>query len=295
MHKYVCFAHFVERTFECFYELSWEFADEADGVAQKERNVLDDHLSDCCVERCKEFVFGENVRLCQQVHQGAFTHVRIAYEGQPDHLSAMAALGAHLSVYLGKLFFKTGNSLLYYASVYLYLGFAHTAAGTPTAPLSFEVGPHAGKPWKHVVVFGQLYLHLCIGGLGPLGEDFQDKAGSVYYYTVLKEALNVTLLHPCEFVVKDAVTDAVGFAIVPDFLYLAAADICGTVGTVNLLNEGFIADYSGSFCQETEFVEVFTNSVFVVILFNDSDEDRFLGEYFSLFQNYLSWKITGKV
>ena len=129
----------------------------------------------------------------------------------------------------------------------------------------------------------------------PLGEDFQDKAGSVYYYTVLKKAFDVTLLHPCEFVVKDAVTDAVGFAVFPDFFYLAASDIGGTVGTVNLLDEGFIADYSGSFRQETEFVEVFTNSVFVVILFNDSDEDRFLGEYFSLFQNYLSWKITGKV
>ena len=68
MHKYVCFAHFVERTFECFYELSWEFADEADGVAQKERNVLDDDLSDSSVECCEEFVLGENVRLCQQVH-----------------------------------------------------------------------------------------------------------------------------------------------------------------------------------------------------------------------------------
>ena len=296
MHKDIRFAHFVERTFERFDELGGEFTDESDGIAQKEGNILDDNFSDCGVERREEFVFGENVRLCQQVHQGAFAHVRISHEGQSDHLSAVTALSAHLPVDLGKLFLKAGDSLLYDTTVGLYLGFTHTAAGTPAAPLSFEVGPHAGKPWKHVVVLGQFYLHLGVGGLGPLGEDFQDKTGPVYYYTVLKESFDITLLHPGEFIIEDAVSDAVGFAVLSDFLYLSASDIGGSVGTVDLLDEGFVASDTGGFGQKSEFVEVFTNAVFVVILFNDSDEDRFLGEYFSLFQSaYLSWKITGKV
>ena len=129
-----------------------------------------------------------------------------------------------------------------------------------------------------------------------MGEDFQDEAGAVDYYAVLQESLNVTLLHAGEFVIEDAVAYTVGFAVFAYFLDLATSYICGAVGAVYLLDEGFIALYAGSFRQEAEFVEVFTGTVFVVILFNDSDEDRFFGEYFRLFQgNYLSWKITGKV
>ena len=186
--------------------------------------------------------------------------------------------------------------MLYDSAVRLDLGFTHTAAGTPSSPLSFEVGPHTGKARKHIVVSGQFNLHLGVGSLGPLGEDFQDEAGAVDYYAVLQETLDVTLLHSGEFVVEDAVAYAVGFAVSPDFLDLSASYIGGAVGPVNLLDEGFVALYTGGFRQEAEFVKVFTGTVFVVILFNDSDEDRFLGEYFRLFQgNYLSWNITGKV
>ena len=296
VHEDVGFPHFVERTLESFDELGGKFADESDRVAQQEWNVLDDNLSDGCIESREEFIFGENVRLREQVHKGALAYVGVADKSEANHLSAMSALGAHLPVYFGKLFFETGDSLLHDSAVGLDLGFAHTAAGTSSSPLSFEVGPHAGQARKHVIVFGQFHLHLCVGSLGPLGEDFQDEAGAVDYYAVLQESLNVTLLHAGEFVIEDAVTYVVGFAVFADFLDLTTSYIGGAVGTVDLLDEGFVALYSGSFCQEAEFVEVFTGTVFVVILFNDSDEDRFLGEYFRLFQgNYLSWKITGKV
>ena len=292
----VGFPHFVERTLEGFDELGGEFADESDGVAQKERDVLDDDLPDGGVEGCKEFVFSENVGLCKQVHKGAFTHVRVADQGETDHLSAVSALGAHLPVHLGKLFLEPGDSLLDDTAVGLDLGFAHAAAGTPSSPLSFEVGPHTGKARKHIVVSGQFNLHLGVGSLGPLCKDFQDKAGAVDNYAVLKEPLYVALLHSGEFVVEYAVVYSVGFAVGADFLDLAASYIGGTVGPVDLLYEGFVALYAGGFRQEAEFVEVFTGTVLVVILFDDSDEDRFLGEYFRLFQgNYLSWNITGKV
>lgn len=132
--------------------------------------------------------------------------------------------------------------------------------------------------------------------MGSLCKDLKDEAGSVYYYAALKETFYIALLHSGEFIIEDAVTYTVGFAVFPDFLDLAASDIGGAVGTVNLLDKGFVSYDTGCFREETEFVEVFTNSVFVVILFDDSDEDRFLGEYFRLFQSaYLSWKITGKV
>ena len=207
----------------------------------------------------------------------------------------MATLCTHLPVNLRKLFLKAGDALLDYTTVGFDLGFTHTAAGTPSSPLSFEVGPHASQTRQQIIILRQFHLHLRIGGLGPLGEDFQNETGSVYYYAVLEKTLDIALLHSCEFVIEDAVAYAVGFAVFPDFLDFAAADIGGSVGTVYLLNEGFVAYDSGGFCQEAEFVEVFTNSVFVVILLDDSDEDRFFGEYFCLFQSYLSWKITGKV
>ena len=197
----------------------------------------------------------------------------------------MPALGAHLAVDFCKLFLKTRDALLYYTAVSLYLGFAHAAAGTSSSPLSFEVGPHTGKSWKHVVVLCQFHLHLCVGGLGSLCEDFQYETGSVYYYAVLEKTLYIALLHSGEFVIEDAVTYAIGFAVFPDFLYFAATDIGGAVGTVNLLYKGFVACDTGCFREETEFVEVFTNSVFVVILLDDSDEDRFFGEYLRLFQS----------
>ena len=292
----VGFPHFIERALESFDELGGKFADESDRVAQQKRNILDNYLPDGGVEGCEEFVFGENVGLREQVHKRAFAHIGIADESEAHHLSAMSALRAHLPVYLGKLLLETGDPLLNDSAVGLYLGFAHTAAGTSSSPLSFEVGPHAGQARKHVIVFSQLNLHLGVRGLCPLGEDFQDEAGAVDYYAVLQESLDVTLLHAGEFVVEYAVSYAVGFAVFSDFLDLTTSYIGGAVGPVDLLDEGFVALYSGSFCQEAEFVEVFTGTVFVVILFNDSDEDRFLGEYFRLFQgNYLSWKITGKV
>ena len=162
----------------------------------------------------------------------------------------MSALRAHLPVYLGKLLLETGDPLLNDSAVGLYLGFTHAAAGTSSSPLSFEVGPHAGQARKHVIVFGQLHLHLGVRGLCPLGEDFQDEAGAVDYYAVLQESLDVTLLHAGEFVVEYAVSYAVGFTVFADFLDLTTSYIGGAVGTVDLLDEGFVALYSGGFCQE---------------------------------------------
>ena len=250
VYEYVGFPHFVEGTLECFDELGGKFADESDRVAQQEWNVLDDYLSDGGVEGCEEFVFGENVRFRKQVHKGTLANVSVADKSESYHLSTVPALGAHLPVHLGELFFETGDSLLYNSAVSFYLGFAHTAAGTSSSPLPFEVGPHAGQARKHVIVFGQLHLHLGIGSLGPLGEDFQDEAGAVDYYAVLQEPLYVTLLHAGEFVIEDAVTYVVGFAVFADFLDLTTSYIGGAVWAVDLLDEGFVALYSGGFCQE---------------------------------------------
>ena len=296
MYEDVGFPYFVKCTFESFDELGGQFADESDSVAKKEGNVLNDDLPDGGIEGGEEFVFGEYVRLREQIHQGTLTNVCVADKSEANHLSTVSALRTHLPVNLGKLFLQTGDSLLYDSAVGLDLGFAHTAAGTPSSPLSFEVGPHTGQARKHVIVFGQFHLHLGVGSLGPLGEDFQDEAGAVDYYAVLQESLYIALLHTCEFVVEYAVAYAVGFAVFAYLLDLTASYIGCAVRAVDLLYEGFVALYSGGFRQKAEFVEVFTGTVLVVILFNDSDEDRFLGEYFRLFQgNYLSWKITGKV
>lgn len=65
MNEDVGLAHFVERRFERIDKMRRELADEADGIGEEEREVVDDYFAHRCVERCKEFVFGEYVALAQ--------------------------------------------------------------------------------------------------------------------------------------------------------------------------------------------------------------------------------------
>ena len=55
-----------------------QFADEADGVAEQERQVLYRHLSDGGVEGREQFVLREYIGFGEQVHQRRFTHVGVA-------------------------------------------------------------------------------------------------------------------------------------------------------------------------------------------------------------------------
>ena len=52
-----------------------ELTDEANGVAEQERDILYDDISDRGVKRCEQLIFGEDVALCQHIHKGALSHV----------------------------------------------------------------------------------------------------------------------------------------------------------------------------------------------------------------------------
>lgn len=78
MHEYVSLPHLVKRALECLHELCGQLSDESDSVAEQERDILYDDLSDRGVKRCEQLVFGEDVALCQHVHKGALSHVCVA-------------------------------------------------------------------------------------------------------------------------------------------------------------------------------------------------------------------------
>ena len=92
------FADFVQRGLEGLDEAVRQFADEADGVGEQEWQVFDDHFADSGVQSGKEFVFGEDIGLADEIHQGGLAHVGIADKGYSDELTTVAALRLLLAI-----------------------------------------------------------------------------------------------------------------------------------------------------------------------------------------------------
>ena len=70
MNQQVCLTHFVECRFEGIHQVGWQFANEADRIAEQEWQVVDNHLAHRRVECCKQFVLCKHVALRQEVHDG---------------------------------------------------------------------------------------------------------------------------------------------------------------------------------------------------------------------------------
>ena len=106
MQQHVSLAHFVECTLEGINEICGEFANETYRVSQQERQIVDNNLANGGVKRGKQFVFGKHFALCQQVHDGAFAHIRVAHERHTDHSSTVLSLGNLLLINLHEALFE---------------------------------------------------------------------------------------------------------------------------------------------------------------------------------------------
>ena len=123
---------------------------------------------------------------------------------------------------------------------------------------------------------GQFDLHFRIGCLGPLGENLEDQAGTVYHVAACDDFFDVSLLGAGQFVVEDDILDLVLFAIVFYFIQFSCADIGCLVGTVHALHEGFVADGTGCFCQKPQFVQILRHFSFAPFFQDDADKHGFL-------------------
>ena len=145
MKEHISLADFVQSALESFNQLGGKFTDETNGVAQEEGDVFYHNLPDRGVQSGEELVLCKHVRFCQQVHDGAFTHVGISNKGKTHQRASVAPLCCHLAVNLLQILLEFCYALLYNSAVYFNLGLTHTATGTHTAPLALQVGPHASQ------------------------------------------------------------------------------------------------------------------------------------------------------
>ena len=61
MNEEVRFAHFIEGRFEGLNEVVRQFANEADGIGEQERQILDSHFAHGGIEGSEEFVLCEHL------------------------------------------------------------------------------------------------------------------------------------------------------------------------------------------------------------------------------------------
>ena len=264
VHQKVGFAHLIEGGFERFHQFGRQFADKADGIGEQDGQVGDNDLAHRRIEGGEELVLGKDVRLAQQVHQGRFSDVGITYQRYTDGLSPVFALGSHLTVDRGEFFLEQGDAVAHDTAVGLDLGLSRTAH-SDTAPLAFQVRPHAGKTGKKVLVLRQFHLGAGIGSLRPGGEDVEDEVGTVENLPS-QLAFDVAQLSGGEFVVEDhyvhlRTVGEVGL----DLLQFSGTDERAGVGRVELLPEALDHPGSGRLGEELQLVEVFRQFELVLL------------------------------
>ena len=142
------------------------------------------------------------------------------------------------------------------------------------------MGPHTGEAGEHIVISRQFNLHLRVGSLCPLSEDFQNQAGPVDNSAFLNYLFDIALLHPGELVIKDYIVYFILFAVGCYLFQFSAADIGCVVRTVNPLHEFLVSHGSRCLCKELEFVQILINLPFVVFRSDNADKYGFFQSFF---------------
>ena len=177
-------ARLLQRRAERVDELVGQLADEADGVGQQVRAIVEPREARGRIERVEQPVADADVVLAREgVQQRGLACVRVAGERDLGHAGPLA-LGAHRrarALHLGELAAQRRDAVAGEAAVRLDLGLTGSTGERP-APgraQALEVGPqppHAG----HVVLeLRELDLQLAVGGVRVVGEDPEDHGGAV--------------------------------------------------------------------------------------------------------------------
>ena len=254
MDQEVGLAHLVESRLEGVYEMGGKLADESHGIGEEEWQILNRNLPHGGVEGGEKFVFGKDVALAQEIHDGGFPDIGISHEGHAGELAPVFTLYALLAIDAFELGLEPGDPVEDDSAVGLDLRFA----GTPhayTAALALEVGPHAGQPREKVLVLRQ--LHLSAGGsrLRPLGEDVENKARAVQDL-YLELPLDVAHLFGREVVVEDYEPYLVVFHIGTYLLELAGAHISARIGIIEFLDKAFLGHGACRAGKKIKLVEI---------------------------------------
>ena len=183
MHEQVSLPYLIQRALETLHEIRGQLTDKTDGISQKERQIVDGHLTNCRVEGGKEFVLCKHLTLGEQVHHRTLAHVGIAHKGDTDQAPAVLPLGGLLLVNLSQTLFQQGDTLQDDTTVHLQLGLtrstqtyrAFSTTRTGTTSLTFQVGPESLQAGQHITMLCQFYLCLCLSRLCPHGEDIQNQ------------------------------------------------------------------------------------------------------------------------
>ena len=70
MDQHITFPDFIKRGFETFDKVMRKFSDKPDRIRKEKRHPTKYHLSYCCIQGRKKFVFGKNFGFAQKIHQG---------------------------------------------------------------------------------------------------------------------------------------------------------------------------------------------------------------------------------
>lgn len=253
-----------------------EFANEADGVGEEHREVVDGDFAHRGVECREELVFGEDVALAEEVHEGRFAHVGVSDESDAREFAAVFALDSLLSVDRAQFLLEASDFVEDDTSVGLNLSFAGTAH-TDAATLTLEVGPHARESREEVLVLSQFDLSLGMGGLGTTGEYVEDEACAVEDLD-FEFALEVGDLLGGEVVIEYYHGDVVSLDVGDYFFQLAFTDEGVRIWVVKFLGEDLASLGAGSVGEEGELVEVFLDVCLILIRGNETDEDGSLDD-----------------
>jgi len=270
MQKDVGLAHLIERAFKALYKMVGQLADEAYRIAEEKGRVLVNELAGRRVQRGKELVLGQHVAFAEQVHEGRFAHVGIAYKGHANELAPVLALGKGLLVDLGQALAQEGDLVAHDTTVGLDLGLTRTA-GANAATEAFQVLPHAAQAGQDVLVLGQLHLGLGLGRLGAAGKDVEDEVRTVDGLDV-GFLLDVHDLGAAQLIVENEEVDIAVGHVVLDLLELALAHVGAAVGVRQLLYEFLYGHGAGGLRKEGQLRKVFLNFLLRLILVYDTNQ-----------------------
>ena len=179
MQQQVGLAGFFEGRLERRDQSMRQVTDEADRVGQKRIPAATElPAASARVESREQFIFDQDARLGERVHERALAGVGVADERDGRHIAATGDLAFLARLNFAELGLELLDAMPDQPAVFLELLFARPAhADTPLVPR--EVGPHSLQPWHGIFQLGQLDLQMGLVGQGVRCEDIQDHLGAI--------------------------------------------------------------------------------------------------------------------
>ncbi|RMN81584.1 hypothetical protein ALQ52_04413 [Pseudomonas cannabina pv. alisalensis] len=218
-------ARLFKRRTKSFNQLVRQMTNEAHGVGQHDRTqVIELQTAQGRIECGEQLIGRKHVRIGDRVEKRRFAGVGVTHQrhrrniGTTPPATGLVTLAANLL----EPAFDLTQAHPQQTTVGFELGFPRTAqADTPF--LTLKVSPAADQTGAHVLKLGQFDLQLAFVSTRPLGENIENKAGTIKHAT-LENAFEVTFLTGREGVIEYHEISLFGFDLVAKLLDLARAN-----------------------------------------------------------------------